>query len=555
MLKRLSLKAKMILAFGSVSILLAAVGLTAYRSIRDIVATYDHVVTINFSNYTVMSEMKAITRKIALDLSTPVVGSFDAAKAEASLKEVDEQVAKYEAFNDRYKAIPFVDGEQAVYDVVETAWRDSAKLVAEAKTQLEAMRRKGGEDPRYAALLTEQLLPATVRYRTAINGLMQFQENETKKWSAQAQSIAGVGVTIVSTLALGALIGALILSFMFANAIGASLKRIADSLGRGAGELNEASGRIMEAGNELSSSTTEQAAAIAQTVSSLDEINAVVGKNAEGAQRSLEVSRASQQSVALGKETVQRMIDAIEDISRATTDVREQVESSNAEIATLARVIEEIGGKTKIINDIVYQTKLLSFNASVEAARAGEHGKGFAVVAEEVGSLARVSGDAAKEIAAMLAESGTKVERTLEASKAKVNGSVASSLEKIQLGLSLSRSCGDVLDTIVRHDGELRQVVGEIAAASREQSVGVQEITRSMGQLDLASQQNSAASQNVAAASTQLNMQAEELRGIVGDLTTMLHGRQDGAGEPPATKAAVRALRVAEPPATTRRAA
>jgi methyl-accepting chemotaxis protein len=83
---------------------------------------------------------------------------------------------------------------------------------------------------------------------------------------------------------------------------------------------------------------------------------------------------------------------------------------SNDEISSIVKVIAEIGDKTKVINDIVFQTKLLSFNASVEAARAGEQGKGFAVVAEEVGNLATMSGKAAEEISSMLGDSMGKVE-------------------------------------------------------------------------------------------------------------------------------------------------
>lgn len=96
------------------------------------------------------------------------------------------------------------------------------------------------------------------------------------------------------------------------------------------------------------------------------------------------------------------MIHSITEISESNDRIMSQVADGNRKISEIVQVISEIGNKTKVINDIVFQTKLLSFNASVEAARAGEHGKGFAVVAEEVGNLAQMSGNAAKEISDML---------------------------------------------------------------------------------------------------------------------------------------------------------
>lgn len=114
------------------------------------------------------------------------------------------------------------------------------------------------------------------------------------------------------------------------------------------------------------------------------------------------------------------MITAIEDIHKSNQNMMMSVEKSNANIEEIIQVIHEISNKTKVINEIVFQTKLLSFNASVEAARAGEQGKGFSVVAEEIGSLAAMSGNAAQEISAMLTESTTKVEKIVNTTKSEV---------------------------------------------------------------------------------------------------------------------------------------
>ena len=108
-----------------------------------------------------------------------------------------------------------------------------------------------------------------------------------------------------------------------------------------------------------------------------------------------------------GKNIVSAMVSSSQSIKDGSEVFKEQMNESLSELSKTLLVIQEIANKTKLINEIVFQTKLLSFNASVEAARAGEHGKGFAVVAEEIGKLAKVSGSSSEEIAKI-------VERSIE---------------------------------------------------------------------------------------------------------------------------------------------
>jgi methyl-accepting chemotaxis protein len=189
------------------------------------------------------------------------------------------------------------------------------------------------------------------------------------------------------------------------------------------------------------------------------------------------------------------------------------INESNAQIGEIVKVIREIDSKTKVINDIVFQTKLLSFNASVEAARAGEHGKGFAVVAEEVGNLAAMSGGAAEEISSLLESSIQKVESIAGLTKTKVEG-----------GTVVAQDCGSVLDDIVKSVTSVTKMAGEISSACTEQSQGVQEITKAMNQLDQMTQQNAATSEEAASAAEELSAQAESLNSLVRTLTQAVEG-------------------------------
>ena len=115
----------------------------------------------------------------------------------------------------------------------------------------------------------------------------------------------------------------------------------------------------------------------------------MVKRNEENAEGSKIISDQGMQSSEAGRKAMTSMMEAIHEIDESNKDILKTVEDSNNNISEISNSIRQIGEKTKVINDIVFQTKLLSFNASVEAARAGEQGKGFAVVAEEVGNLAR----------------------------------------------------------------------------------------------------------------------------------------------------------------------
>ena len=177
-----------------------------------------------------------------------------------------------------------------------------------------------------------------------------------------------------------------------------------------------------------------------------------------------------------------------------------------------------------MINDIVFQTKLLSFNASVEAARAGENGKGFAVVAEEVGNLARVSGEAATEISGMLDTSIQTVERIVHDTKVKVDKLLTEGKTKVEYGSAVARNCGEILEEIVTNVKVTSDMALEISNASVEQSQGISEITKAMGQLDVVTQDNSHTSQELSNVADNLNNNAVELEKVVSDLLKTVNG-------------------------------
>ena len=198
----------------------------------------------------------------------------------------------------------------------------------------------------------------------------------------------------------------------------------------------------------------------------------------------------------------------------------------NRRIAEISSVISDIAAKTKVINDIVFQTKLLSFNASVEAARAGENGKGFAVVAEEVGNLAQMSGRSAGEISAIVEESIRKVDAIVTENKSNVEKFIQSAKLKVQKSQAVASKCGTMFDQVVDNTTKVNGLIEEISRASSEQSKGIEEITNAMGQIDLATNENSTVTHSVAKAAKDLSGRADVLKEMSSELYQTVHGKK-----------------------------
>jgi methyl-accepting chemotaxis protein len=323
---------------------------------------------------------------------------------------------------------------------------------------------------------------------------------------------------------------ALLLAFLVIRKPIAGLSTLANNLSGAAEEVAAMSAQIASTSTQLNSGVSEQAAALEETSASMEEMSAMVSRNAENANKSQSIASGSQSDAERGKNVVNEMIQSIEQIDQSNTDIMLQIEESNRQMSEIARVIADIGNKTKVINEIVFQTKLLSFNASVEAARAGEHGKGFAVVAEEVGNLAQMSGTAASEITQILDKSISRVESIVSDTKSKVEVLVNSAKDKVNTGTQVARQCGEVLDEIVNGASNVTQMVMEISAGSQEQSRGVSEINKAMIQLNQITNQNTAASQESSAAAERLARQATQLRASVQMLKHTLEGQSSKTG-------------------------
>lgn len=524
MLNTIHLKYRIFLAFVLVSCFSLIVGGVGYIYLQKVVDKYNHVAHINLGNLELMAEMRDSVRTMRSRMNF-IMGFTKGHEEEVkkSIERLDQEVLQYEKNSKAYEAIPFVPGESEIYDKVASAW----KIVKSKNSELLGLYKTEGGSERVIHLFFNGYAQATDDYFSAIDSLMSFQKLESTKWSNESAQIARFSTILSIIIMVVSFIVSLSLGSLLAKSLTNQLTNVIDELNVSTPQLTESSSSMSSLSTELSSCATEQAAAVQETASSLEEISAMIRRNSDNAHNAKTSSTASLGSVQVGQVAVKNMLNAMEEIDQNNESFNAFMKKNNDELNNMVQVITNISEKTKVINDIVFQTKLLSFNASVEAARAGEQGKGFAVVAEEVGNLAQMSGNAANEIKGLLEESIVKVNKIVTTTKSQVELLVGEGKNKIQSGIEKARECDIALNEISVSVSSVEALVSEVAHASGEQSQGIEEVNKAMGQIDEVTNQNTIASQSVSTNASQVMQLSGSIKAISEKLTQFLSGGQE----------------------------
>ncbi len=294
-------------------------------------------------------------------------------------------------------------------------------------------------------------------------------------------------------------------------------------------ENKEISEKLFDYSLQVNDNANRQADSILETVSVLSEITAMAQKNAKSAALSSENLSSSQVIVQQGQSLVLEMNQSVSDVRESIDLILKQVEKSNLDIDGIIDILRLISEKTSVINDIVIQTKLLSFNASIEAARAGEAGKGFSVVANEIAKLALISGAAAQDIDETLNTNLKHVGKIAGEMKSSVNSLVDDCARRVNHGKVQAEKCRDILERIVKNVDSIRSSANQISLASTEQASGVKGINRSMDSINVASSQTRKTSQDSKLAAEQLSLISENLKVNIIDLERKLIGSSEVA--------------------------
>lgn len=339
------------------------------------------------------------------------------------------------------------------------------------------------------------------------NGASETKNMVHALWQKErAQSIAfthSLQNKVVTSLLLG-VASIIVLVLITLRSIIRPIGEAITALGVSASEVNTSAQRMSVYAEDLAQSATQQAAAVQESVASMTQMSSMIAQTSDSSIESLANARRMADRTQDGNRVMERLALSTEAINQANSQLREMVD-----------IIAEISGKTSVINDIVFKTQLLSFNASIEAARAGQHGRGFAVVAEEFGSLAEISGKAAKEIQSLL-----------ETSKKHVTELVEMTHQRVSDGLAVSKEALAIFSEISRDTNQITKQIQRISEATREQTIGVHQTSTAMNQMDQAAQRNSLLAGDTLRSASGLSEQSQKLASIMRGLLALTSGRE-----------------------------
>ncbi|MEA9746526.1 methyl-accepting chemotaxis protein [Xanthomonas campestris pv. raphani] len=308
----------------------------------------------------------------------------------------------------------------------------------------------------------------------SLNTLMSTADGNLQSLSSLLQSIAAGDLTARMS---GEFRGVFAQMRDDANATATQLAEIVGSIKTSAVSIKGAASEIAAGNQDLSQRTEQQAANLEETAASMEELTSTVKQNAEGARQANQLAIGAASVAAQGGDVVAKVVETMTGI-----------EASSKKIADIISVID----------GIAFQTNILALNAAVEAARAGEQGRGFAVVASEVRTLAQRSSGAAKEIKDLIDDS----------------------VQRVAEGSALVHTAGKTMGEVVASVQRVTDIMGEISAASQEQSAGIEQVNQTITQMDETTQQNAALVEEATAAARSLEEQAVQLTEAVAVFKT-----------------------------------
>ncbi|MFY0476502.1 methyl-accepting chemotaxis protein [Achromobacter marplatensis] len=472
-------------------------------------------------------------------------------QANAQTQRADALMREGAKWLDAFHKAPRMAGSEALVAKLETAYKQFDDVYKRQAAALSKMAVQEYLD------LNDAGSAANTGFREAVNGVLDFLDKRTDELVAQAEvdhrisrtvTIALLAIALVLALGCWIFINRTVLRPLHqagdhfdkiaggdftgrievrsTNEIGqlfGAIKRMQESLTRtvatvrrGVDEINVGSREISAGNTDLSSRTEQQAASLEETAASMEQLASTVKQNADNARQANQLAASASDVAERGGSAVAEVVSTMQGISASSRKISEIV---------------------SVIDGIAFQTNILALNAAVEAARAGEQGKGFAVVAGEVRSLAQRSAQAAKEIKGLIEDSVTKV------------GAGSQQVER----------AGATMQEIVASVKRVTDIMGEISAASEEQSSGIDQVNRAVSQMDEVTQQNAALVEEAAAAAGSLQEQAQRLAeavavfkinaGEVIEVPAHALAQQPAAPRMPAPRAPTQASRPSAPAA------
>jgi methyl-accepting chemotaxis protein I, serine sensor receptor len=531
MLQKWSIRATLT-GVGIVQILLTfvvgALGLFALGNAGDSLDTIAHgdVVAVRTLNDASSFLLRA---RVSLDRASTLAAAGQADDAKQAIDRADALLAKGD---DAWKAFQATSKSGVDAGMLDALAQKRATLLDAVQAEFTALR--ANDQTAYHAVADTKISPMFVDYDNAAAPINQALQDGAQTRAANAHDAISLMRTLILVASAAAVVVVIVVRLVMRghivqpldaavacferiaqgdlsqpipvtgdNEIGrlfAAVRRMQDSLVKlvntmsaGAGSIDVGAREIAMGNTDLSQRTEQQAASLQETASSMEQLTGTVKQNAENARQASQLAVNASDIATRGGEVVGEVVSTMQDIAASST-----------------KVVDIIS----VIEGIAFQTNILALNAAVEAARAGEQGRGFAVVAGEVRSLAQRSASAAKEIKELINDSA----------------------HKVQSGSQLVGRAGTTMEEILQAVRRVTDIMGEISAASEEQSGGIEQVNRAVTQMDTVTQQNAALVEQAAAAAASLEEQTRQLQSV-------LSGWSVGAAGMRSTSAPARVVR------------
>ena len=393
---------------------------------------------------------------------------------------------------------------------VETELQKAADPLASYQKGTKAIVSLAFRDPKMAIESLPKYMDLFTKLESALEATSSAIESEAKAiFTEEVISATWMKSCIVAVICVAVLLGVGVSTVMVKSVL-TPMRMALDDLSGASRELSQYAETLTESASDLNAASSEQSAAVQESMAAISQILTMVSQT----------TSCSEQSISSSTQMTERTQEGSRIISQLANSVG-SIQQANAQLLEMANIIQEISNKTGVINDIVFKTQLLSFNASIEAARAGQHGRGFAVVAEEVGNLAEMSGNSAREIQALL-----------EDSKRHVSLIVESVQKRVTEGEQVTAEAVAIFNRMSEETKNLNGFINRIGEASKEQETGIHQISTAMSQVGASAQKNLSSANQTSSASRKLAKQSSHLKRVVASIEGLLFGGSNATAAP-----------------------